>query len=253
MTIPTPKEVPDWIRSVLILDAEDVWGQISGMGLGQLAVRLGYPGGFDNRGDVLFTDSFEEGLTKGVVTKGVAGAAVEVSTTSCRLGGFSLKLTAGSDGESWAGYLYALPYPTLAKVGAMCAFTVQADTEYIELLYSFYDGTYRHEAGIRYDHVNSKIQYKDAGLTWQDLITNVPLYAYDTGYHYLKVVIDLATAEYHRVLVDGYSWLIGELDYYHELDDTSPLFYCTLYHYGAEDANAVSYIDSVIFTQNEPL
>ena len=240
-------------RMIMIpTDPADVWGNAISMGNAELAVRLGYPGGYDDRGRTLFTDSFEEGLVRGFGGGAGTGAAYKVSSTSSRMRGLALKLTAGSNSLRLASYGYFLPYPTLSKVGLQCAFTVEANTEYFRVAFWFYDGTHLNYATIRYDHVNQKVQYYDSAGAWQDLITSINLVGGAVAYHYLKMVIDLATMKYHRVSVDGYSWVAGNLSLQVTTDPSTTQFFCKLFHYGAAATNAVSYVDNVIITQNEP-
>jgi len=251
MSIARP-EVPDWIRSVIILDRQDVFGSVIEMGLAELAVRLGYPGGFDNRGDVLFVDSFEEGLSKGKSGTSGTGGEVEASSTSARLRGLSLKLTAGKDASRYAYYEYWLPYPVLGKVGLQLAFTVDANTDYLWFLISLYNGDNWYQGHFKYDSVNSKLQVYDDTDTPQDIITDAPLYQDPKAYHYFKGVIDLEEYKYHRALLDGWSWTDADINLATGTSGLSKRFNATVYHYGLLDTNPVSYVDGVIFTQNEP-
>ena len=233
-------------------DPADVWGNAISMGNAELAVRMGYPGGYDDRGRVLFTDSFEEGLSKGTSDKDGTLSAVEISSTSARLRGLSLKLTAGSDAGRYAAYEWYLPQPMPSKLGAQFIFTVDADTEYILVLLLLYDGSTCYQAMIRYDRVNSKVQYYNSAGVWTDLITSVSLLAYSKAFHYLKMVIDLEGNVYHRVLLDRWSWTTGGISLRATASSTSPRFSSQIIHYGALAANPSSYVDGVVFTQNEP-
>lgn len=245
-------ELPDWFRSAVILDPVDIWGNAVIIGLRELAIRLGYPGGYDDRGQALLVDDFQSGLRKGETLISGTGAKVELSSTNSRFGGLSLKLTAGSDSSRYAGYSYYLPYHAQTNIGLQLAFVVEANTEYVELDLTLYDGAKDHLARVRYDHVNSKVQYYDSAAAWQDLITGVELKALDEYFHFMKVVVDLENDKYLRVLVDSWSWTTGDLDIYTGTIITTKLLSWEIYHVGKAATNAVSYIDGVITTWNEP-
>lgn len=248
----TPSPFPDWMRATVILDPLNIWGYIQGIGLGEVIACLSPGKRFDNRGQIFFLDSFEEGLSKGWSVAGATNGAVELSTTSCKHGGYGLKLTTGSGENEYSEYGYPLLYPIFGRVGVEVSFTVENDTEYIIIEMSLYDGSTQYIWGVRYDEDNNKIQYKPSVGDWTDLITGVALYEYPQGYHTIKMVVDLGTKKYLRVLVDGWSWTTGDLDIYTHDSDTSKRYIGRILHYGASGKNAVSYIDNVIFTQNEP-
>jgi len=233
-------------------DPADVWGNAISMGNAELAARLTGLGGFDRRGNALLFDTFENGLSKGTTTLSGTGAAVELSSASSRLGGFSLKLTAGSDASRFAQYHWFLPYPVLSKVGFELSFSFDGDTEYLQLKLVFYDGTTLHTATIRYDDDNNKVQYLDSGGTWQDLIASVGLVRTTKNYHTVKMVVDLENDKYHRVLLDKWAWTTGNLAIETSANAGTPAVEAQVRLYGASGTNAVAYVDGFIVTQNEP-
>ena len=232
-------------------DPADVWGNAISMGNAELVARLTGLGGYDRRGNAIFFDIFDAGLAKGSPVVYGTGAAVEISTASARYGGYSLKLTAGSDSSREAGFQYYLPYPIFSKVGFETSFTVGTNTTYFTIHLNLYDGSTYYSAGVRFDEDNSKVQYLSGAAGWQDLITGVTLYELSKAYHTLKMVIDLASGKYHRVFLDGWSWTAGDLSFYSEASVLGKRFLGHVRHYGAAGTNAVSYIDGVIITQNE--
>jgi len=252
VTVARP-EVPDWVRSVIIIDREDIFGSVIEMGLAELAIRMGFPGGFDNRGDVIFADSFEEGGSKGWESLSGASAATGLSCNTSRFRGISLKLTAGSTLKRYASWRYYLPYPIPGKVGLQVSFTIEDNTQYFDAALLLYDGTNLHQAVIRYDHVNSKVQYLDSSNTYQDLVTGVELFGDIHAYHYLKMVVDMENDKYHRLLLDGWTWTDGDLAIYTVASALTKRFWGQVWHRSIAAAVAESYVDGVVITQNEPV
>lgn len=250
---PTDVAVDTAGRMIMIpTDPADVWGNAISMGNAELVARLTGMGGYDRRGNALLCDDFEGGLSKGLKTSYGTGKEVKLSSLTARSGSLSLKLVPGSEADSWAGYWYYLPYPFFKKVGLEAAFTVDTETAHFELFFRLYDGTYYYEAAIRYDETNKRVLYYQEPGTWVELIANTPLYKDDANFHVMKMILNLEDMTYHRVLLDSWSWVTGGLDMYTTEDTISKRIYFAVTHYGNTGHNPVSYVDSVIITQNEP-
>ena len=240
-------------RMIMIpTDPADIWGNAISMGNAELAVRLGFPDGFDRRGQVFLFDTFEDGFTKAKPVGEGTNAAVEISSTRVKGGRYSAKLTAGSDATRRAYLQYFLPYPALGKIGITASFTVDPDTEYVRFNFVLYDGTTLHDARIRYDRANNKIQYYVSPGVYTDLISSVYLFESDYSFHVMKLVVDFENDKYHRVLVDKWSWTTGGIDIYTVASAGSIQAYGVIDHFGAAGVNPAIYVDNVVFTQNEP-
>jgi len=70
--------------------------------MGELAARLGSINTYDRRGDVIFLDSFESGLTAWSPSSACTGSDLVQSAKHARSGGFSAKFVCGSDGTRQA-------------------------------------------------------------------------------------------------------------------------------------------------------
>jgi hypothetical protein len=245
-------EVPDWIRSVLICDPTDIWGNVVGIGLGELAAVLSPAKKFDRRGDVLFIDDFEDGAAHFSTALVGTGAAVAITSAESNVGGFAAKLTGGSDSSRYAEIFYRTPVSAGLRMGAEIAFRLGSDIQYVVLEFWFYDGVKRHQAGLRYVTADNKWQYGDIYTTWQTLKTGVDLAAEAHHFHPVKLVINTETDKYVRALIAGEQIDMSTYDFYTVADTTEPALLTMIDAYSNSGKNGWMYVDPVIITQNEP-
>ena len=244
--------VPDYVRSVLICDPTDIWGNVVGIGLNELIACLTPAKRFDRRGEVIFVDNFEDGLGKwGTTTTGLLGA-VAVSSTEALFGGLSAKLTGGSDSSRFAEIYYRIPPPPLSNLGLEFAVRPDVNVEYIDCYIDYYDGVTLYSGAISYDTVNEKWTYKTTAGAWVDFFTGAKMTAAEKLFHHCKLVIDPVGHKYVRALVSGEEKDMSTYDLYTDPDVTAPRVSILILVYSLAGYNAVGYVDSVIVTQNEP-
>lgn len=218
----------------------------------ELAVRLGSVVTFDRRGDVLFLDSFEDGLAGWEPSSyGEGGSAVQ-SSVRARTGAFSCLLTAGSDDYHCAAILRWIPYPCLSSFGFEFSFTYQNLFDYLYLEAYLYTGTFYYRFRIRYVPSEEKIQYEDLSGVFQDIATGVPLLSEEHLFNTMKLVVDFVEGKYKRLLLNNLSYDLTDIPVYRLGGITPAYLYFNIYLEGREDENDKAYIDDVIITQNEP-
>jgi hypothetical protein len=116
----------------------------------------------------------------------------------------------------------------------------------------FLDGTFCHYTSLRYIPNTDKLQYYDSAGQWQDLDDDLPLTEEYPIFHTVKMVVDLSTRKYVRVILNNIEYDMSALSYYGYPNFESPK--CEHYVFiqtGVND-NLSVYIDDVIVTQNEP-
>ena len=91
-----PISAPDYTKIVQVVDAEDIFGKLSTIGLAELAARLGSPTTYERRGALIFADIFDSGLSKWNTDTSGAGASVALTALYASVGKYSAMLTAGS-------------------------------------------------------------------------------------------------------------------------------------------------------------
>lgn len=220
--------------------------------LAELAARLGSPNVWDRRGDVLFQSDFREGMGAFHSFWYGTGASVALVTGHSRQGAYSIRLRAGSDGDRRSYIQLAFPFQDPSKVGLEFSFAVAAQTEYVEAYIGWYDGTYKREGRVCYHHVDSELDYRDTGDAWADWKSDIALNECIRPEHTMKLVVDMATAQYHRFLLDSYAYSMAGIDVYEVASSTPPYWYFYIYHRGVATHTPDSFIDCVIVTQNEP-
>ncbi len=245
-------EVPDWIRSVLICDPTDIWGNVVGMGLAELAAVLSPVNRFDRRGDVFFWDSFEHGLAGWQTTISGALSSVELSSTWALHGGFSAKLTSGSTFSRLACIYHRQYYPSATKLGLEFSVAIGGQLETVTWFIDLYTGTRHVFGGVRYNHYYSRLEYQDSSEVWQTLSSPVIAYAGDGLFHGGKLVVDPVTEKYVRFMFEKDERDMSTLDLYADDDDTAPYMSVQAYVNSLTGTNTTAYVDSVVITQNEP-
>jgi len=220
--------------------------------MAELAARQGSPVVFDRRGDVVYQTDFREGL--GMFHYGYYGTDGEIAfvTGHSRQGAYSVRMRAPDEDDERAYLQLAFPFQDPSKVGLEFSFSVAADTLWIRAHIAWLDGTKERRAEVRYDHVQSEVQYYDKTLGWTPKATGVELRECTRPEHTMKLVADMATNEYVRLMLDSYTYSLADLEPYETDNPLSPYWYFYIYHYGVADQNPLIYIDNVIVTQNEP-
>ena len=220
--------------------------------LGEHAVRLGSPHLWDRRGDVLYTTDFREGLGAFHYQSWGTGAGVALVTGSSRAGAYCIRLRAGSDGEQRALLHLALPFQDPSCVGLEFSFAVASKTSTVEAQIGWHDGTWHYRGAADYDHVNSRLDYRDQAGAWAVLQTGVARHECIRAEHTMKLVVDMSLNEYVRFLIDEQAYDMRGISVWREASVMLPYWWFRLSHYSQAGHNPDTYIDNVIITQNEP-
>ncbi len=218
----------------------------------ELAARLGSIVTFDRRGDVVWLDDFEDNIDKWeVMTLGI-GAAVVLSNEAARNGSRSAKLTTGPAIDNYAIIIKHLPYPALSKVGFEISFTIDEDLNHLFHSLMLLDGTNRYIGSIDYrPDVDELYYYDDAGAP-QLIASGLNLAASIYHFHTMKLVVDIATMRYVRLILDERTYDLSNYLMQPILDATLPTMWAYFASFTGVAANQSIYVDDAIVTQNEP-
>lgn len=233
-------------------DPEDVWGNALGMGNAELASILTPCKRYDRRGNVIFWDSFEDGLAAWIEGKSGTGASVALSAKRAATGAYSVQLVGGSDALKDAAIGRNLGYPSATRHGIEASLSWGSDVEYIRMAINFADGTTYYQATIRYAPGTEDFEYMDSAGAWQDIDASKPLSDSDYVFHRMKLVVDVSAGQYVRALLDDEEYDLSGVAVYSMASGATPIMITNIYIFSTAGNNGTGYVDSVIITENEP-
>ncbi len=236
---------PDWG----ITNAFRTLYQVADMG--ELAARLASPDRFDRAGDIIFMDSFEEDLVQWPSVGATGGGTVDVSLNRARTGSFSARLVTGEPPPVATFMTASLSPSVFSPYGVEYSFMVDVLLSGIEVWVFVYTGTQLIEFRVRIVPVSGSIELFTAAGGYQSIALAGQLST--APFHTLKFVVDPTSRAYGRVLLNSLKvadpGLFGRVS----ASAAAPHVDLTINCDDLDTGNRVSYIDDVIFTQNDIL
>lgn len=232
-----------------VLDSESQWGSVIRVGNSELAARLGGAVAFDWRGQVYYVHDFSDGKGGLYCTTSGAGASAVIDSEFKMRGGFSLKLTGGSDSSRYAKAQGIVGRNPSSRLGFLVAVSSWAETT--DIILRARPTTTRYIGVLRYNWGFQRLSYLDGAGVYQTIGTvNCQVYPY--VFNSFKVVIDVSTFKYVRALVNDTEFDLSTYDL--ETDAAGYPGTCeyeilTTSRSGENDYN---HIDHIVLTVNEP-
>ena len=215
-------------------------------------MRQGLIKTLDGKGDIIFFDSFEEGLSKWFQQAGAGDNYIELSPDHARGGNWALKFNLA--GTAWSSVTAAATIPVAKpnRFGFESNFVMRAEYSCPAWFLYYYDLTKYYHFGVRYRGDTKKLQYWAPPDTWTDFADVEwelePLYYF----HPVKLVIDATKLEYVKFICRGNEYDLSGLkspwDTLRVRRAIQPRFMWTL----ISGEYFPSYLDDVIVTTNEP-
>jgi hypothetical protein len=221
--------------------------------MAELAARLGSPITHDRRGDVVWWDDYEWSFNKWLEDLSGTGAATAISTVTARNGRCSGLLTAGSTASAFASREHNGPFPALSVMGFEISFCVPDAFGEFEAAMDLYDGAEVNNVAIKVDDVNSRLEYLDSAGVYQVLASGVDVAKEEGFFHTLKIVYDLASGKYARVILDSETYLMTGVAGLQQASASRPAASLVTRIWGHGGLNDLCYVDDAILTQNEPV
>jgi hypothetical protein len=170
--------------------------------MGELASRLGSPMIYDRRGEVLFQDYFSHGLTPYRFTTSGAGNSYEISAAQTMFGGYSLKATIANSNLQNVGLAREFSMSNLGRTGLETSVLCDNIHHLTRLKIIQYDGLTQRlfEAGL--DAESGEILLLlPSGL--RVVVSTIDFLGVGADvFRNMKLVVDLETMSYVRLLVD---------------------------------------------------
>jgi len=219
--------------------------------LGELAARINPLNVFDRRGDMVFWDGFESGMGNWEVSGGGLGYAVTETPYTSRAGGWSAKLTTGSTLTKMVKIRKYIGFPVLGAFGMEFSFTLQANLNYLRIQLEADNLIENKLLSVQYEVDTDELKVYIGGLGYTVIDSALNLRAYDQQFHTLKIVGDLSSQYYKRLMLNQTEYDLSS--YPIGITATAALNYLSAELTVVSDAaNRDIYVDSCIITQNEP-
>ncbi|MBA7567057.1 hypothetical protein ES708_08757 [subsurface metagenome] len=216
-------------------------------------MRQGLIKTMDGKGDIIFYDSFQEGMSKWYQVDGDADSYVQLSPTHARGGNWALEHVIGAAGIHRCESAATIPITTDGKYGVEEHFTFYSDFYYWYVKLYYYAGTKYYGFEVMFNPNDFDLYYFGPGGAYTSFAhlddwPNEPSYYFNP----VKLVIDTEKLKYVRAIVLGESY---------DLSDRSPAvdtLYCSkaiqprFKHSWLSGAFLSSHLDDVIVTINEP-
>lgn len=220
--------------------------------IGELAARLGSPITYDRRGNVVWYDNFEEPVT-GWHISAFVDAYGRLDSTHFRSGCQSMKLHT----EDAAGAMVSMELRAQIlgskRLGLEFSFSRSGHNCDLRADYYVYDGTTAFAVRFKLAAEDEKIYVWDGDTgTWIEVADTKGLVAWGYNIYTIKLVFDLDTSMYERLLFRNAEWNISNQPIYSYESDAPPEFRVRIWNQNYSDDGGDIWIDDVILTQNEP-
>jgi len=234
------------------VDELDIWGQYVAVGNAELAARLGSPCYYERSGQVVFMEQFESGRKRWSEFLSGTGAAITLAADIARSGGYSVKLTGGSNSGRNARLITKVGINPTGRVGVAFSFSVGSafDALYVTLQLR---GTGTVIAGA-FRCADSLGQW-DLNLAaggWQ-YIADVELCERNPAFfNTVKLVVDFDAQTYVSARVNAQTYDLSAYALGTGVNSYTPEVDLEFWMYSRSGYNDYCHIDDVVLTFAEP-
>lgn len=223
--------------------------------MADLAVRLGSIVEYDRRGDIAYLDDYE-GPVERFNKTGDAGCAAVLDSAYPYSGSQCVKLTTAGVDEDYYEIGYNIVPMVTGKHGCKIALNPVDMKTYDSKFWIYliiWDGTHHHVAFIELNPHDKTIKYQNAAEVMTTFETNLQLEGMaGVLFHNIKVVIDLDTGKYVRLMMDTLSWDLSAYSYLKEAQVHVPYIAAGFALTDLEGHAHTIYMDNFVYTINEP-
>lgn len=220
--------------------------------LGELVARLGKPPTMDGRGEVLWFDTCDKGLSPFSLSSAGTGGEYFISDENAGYGNYSLALTAGSDAGHYCVLQHQLPVPFSPSIGVEFQYRITTLTSACYAYYVTYIGSIRYFISLKIDYDSQELQVVIHDGSY------VPIHTFSTdrvlgiGVAQCKLVANIETGYYSRVLFEEIELDISDYSLYALASSSDPALFIQFQNLGRLSYNDIVYIQHMIVTSNEP-
>lgn len=221
--------------------------------MAELAVRLGSPVTSDRLGDVVFFNQMDKGVSPFEYVLDGSGADLNIIGNTSEYGGYSLTLTAGSDGPRRVILNHFSNLYEAVKTGWEIHVAFITEYDFLQFSFKRYNGTNYVNPQIYLNQTSGEIQYRDVNDNIVKL-ADLPnlVYSSPTWIH-LKAVMDFSVGEYVRLTMGNITYNMQGLGMPVTTDNSPPVFQPQVLFKGRSGNNDKLLLDLLILTVNEPI
>lgn len=220
--------------------------------MGELAARLDSPILYDRRGEVIWYDTFDNGLGGWSTLAEGTGASISLSADNIFKNPYACKLVAGTTGNRRAQIEKTLGSADVLSPGIENAIALTTDFETFIMQCIYHLPTGSQTVQLVLNNLTNKIQVHSTGGLYTDVATLSNLYDGHTGFNMIKLVWNLSNNYYARFLFNQQEIDLGDIPIYVTDDEPGNSLTVLSYLGGKATINATAYLAHIIATANEP-
>lgn len=232
-------------------DAVDIWGNLVTLGNAELVARLGGMNTFDRRGSVVWMDDFE-GSTLKWISAGSPGGIKYLSNINSLYGDQSLYVETPATTDNFITLIRSLPLPTPVKLGLQFSFLSYKNQMTYGLSLDVYDGSKYYYAELLFDDSDNTLKLRLNATDWVTLATGLDTFRSYNNFNTFKSVIDIDAGKWVRILMNNTQYDVSAYDLWSNTSEDAAHIELRMTVKTKEDAANYTWIDGVIFTQDEP-
>jgi len=235
-----------------LMDGADQWGKTLRIGNAELAARLNLLRTYDWRGDNLYEWDMSNGAPSGTLSLSGLGASGGNDPAYWRTGGYSYRLTGGSNASQLANWEFIQANPPSPRIGVQQAFSVTASGTFYRCLITIDYLTNRRIFGIQLDTTAKQLAYWNNVGAWVNFQA-VDFVAVPAMFYHMKLVVDASTGKYMRALYDNAEFDMSTLVCQTQPTGSWPYIDINFQMISRAGFNDSAYLDSFVITTNEPV
>ena len=220
--------------------------------LGEQAVRLGSPVTFDRRGEVVWFDVGDRGLSPYICNQYGTGAIVRPVAVYTLHGGYAIQLVAGSNGDHAAEIAKIISNLQMQRGGLEVAFHLPTYGDAFDIEVRHYTGAVSQRGVVRIDYADDKMKYLGDDDNFHEIATIGTVATSYWIYHHSKVVVDFDANRYMRLLFDDERYDLSAYALNSVASAEQRHYWLSVRMTGRLTYNDAAYVGHVILTGNEP-
>lgn len=219
--------------------------------LGEVVARLSKSQSIERRGEVLFFEDWEHGLTNWETFALGTGAEVVLASDKFTSKGFSVRLRGGSDSNRTSTINYFHPYLNISNFGLELRVLADASVEEYNLGVSYYDGAKQTWSKVRFITDSLKWQIFDDSVTYKDILTIVARPSPTHTFSFVKLVANFDDKVSSRFFFNENLVATDDYGLYNPIDTTVPGIKISIQSKSKTGLLGDIYVDNIVLTRNE--